>query len=162
RPEGPADRRPAHAYERRGRPWRAQDPGREEEVGVEDLMAQEKTAETAKKAPEAQPGAKKPAEAQAGDREAAGAEPKAPRRRREKRVVPRGAAHVKASLNNTIVSLTDPAGNLIAWSASGAAGRKGSRKSTPYAAQVAAENEARKALDLGLKVVGVFGRGPGA
>jgi len=113
-------------------------------------MAQEKkTPETAKKAPEAQPGAKKPAEAQAGGeqggREAAGAEPKAaPRRRREKRVVPRGAAHVKASFNNTIVSLTDPAGNVIAWSSSGAAGWKGSRKSTPYAAQVAAENAARK------------------
>ena len=126
-------------------------------------MAQEKkTPETAKKAPEAQPGAKKPAEAQAGDREAAGAEPKAPRRRREKRVVPRGAAHVKASFNNTIVSLTDPAGNVIAWSSSGAAGWKGSRKSTPYAAQVAAENAARKALDLGLKSVEVFVRGPGA
>ena len=131
-------------------------------------MAQEKkTAETAKKAPEAQPGAKKPAEAQAGGeqggREAAGAEPKAaPRRRREKRVVPRGAAHVKASFNNTIVSLTDPAGNVIAWSSSGAAGWKGSRKSTPYAAQVAAENAARKALDLGLKSVEVFVRGPGA
>ncbi|TME95401.1 MAG: 30S ribosomal protein S11 [Chloroflexi bacterium] len=131
-------------------------------------MAQEKkTPETAKKAPEAQPGAKKPAEAQAGGeqggREAAGAEPKAaPRRRREKRVVPRGAAHVKASFNNTIVSLTDPAGNVIAWSSSGAAGWKGSRKSTPYAAQVAAENAARKALDLGLKSVEVFVRGPGA
>jgi len=131
-------------------------------------VAQEKkTPETAKKAPEAQPGAKKPAEAQAGGeqggREAAGAEPKAaPRRRREKRVVPRGAAHVKASFNNTIVSLTDPAGNVIAWSSSGAAGWKGSRKSTPYAAQVAAENAARKALDLGLKSVEVFVRGPGA
>ncbi len=92
---------------------------------------------------------------------AATAEPK-PRRRREKRVVPRGAAHVKASFNNTIVSLTDPAGNVIAWSSAGAAGWKGSRKSTPYAAQVAAETAARKALDLGLKVVDVFVRGPGA
>lgn len=89
------------------------------------------------------------------------AEPK-PRRRREKRVVPRGAAHVKASFNNTIISLTDPAGNVIAWSSAGAAGWKGSRKSTPYAAQVAAETAARKALDLGLKVVEVFVRGPGA
>jgi small subunit ribosomal protein S11 len=85
-----------------------------------------------------------------------------PRRRREKRVVPRGAAHVKASFNNTIISLTDPAGNVIAWSSSGASGWKGSRKSTPYAAQVAAENAARKALDLGLKTVEVFVRGPGA
>ncbi len=87
---------------------------------------------------------------------AATAEPK-PRRRRA-----RGAAHVKASFNNTIVSLTDPAGNVIAWSSAGAAGWKGSRKSTPYAAQVAAETAARKALDLGLKVVEVFVRGPGA
>jgi small subunit ribosomal protein S11 len=93
--------------------------------------------------------------------EAVAAEPK-PRRRREKRVVPRGAAHVKASFNNTIISLTDPAGNVIAWSSAGAAGWKGSRKSTPYAAQVAAETAARKALDLGLKVVEVFVRGPGA
>ena len=98
--------------------------------------------------------------------EAAGApeaEPKAaPRRRREKRVVPRGAAHIKASFNNTIISLSDPAGNVIAWSSAGASGWKGSRKSTPYAAQVAAENAARKALDLGLKTVEVFVRGPGA
>ena len=86
----------------------------------------------------------------------------APRRRREKRVVPRGAAHVKASFNNTIISLSDPAGNVIAWSSAGASGWKGSRKSTPYAAQVAAENAARKALDLGLKTVEVFVRGPGA
>ena len=86
----------------------------------------------------------------------------APRRKREKRTVPRGAAHIKASFNNTIVSLTDPAGNVIAWSSAGAAGWKGSRKSTPYAAQVAAETAARKALDLGLKVVEVFVRGPGA
>src|SRR5213595_398923 len=91
----------------------------------------------------------------------AAAEPK-PRRRRDKRVVRRGAAHVKASFNNTSVSLTDPAGNVIAWSSAGAAGWKGSRKSTPYAAQVAAETAARKALDLGLKVVEVFVRGPGA
>src|SRR5947208_1156077 len=91
------------------------------------------------------------------------AEPKAaPRRRREKRVVPRGAAHVKASFNNTIISLSDPTGNVIAWSSAGAAGWKGSRKSTPYAAQVAAENAVRKALDLGLKTVEVFVRGPGA
>jgi small subunit ribosomal protein S11 len=103
-------------------------------------------------------GAEKP------EAEAAGAaeQKAAPRRRREKRVVPRGAAHVKASFNNTMVSLTDPAGNVIAWSSAGAAGWKGSRKSTPYAAQVAAESAARKALDLGLKTVEVFVRGPGA
>ncbi len=86
----------------------------------------------------------------------------APRRKREKRVVPRGAAHVRASFNNTIVSLTDPAGNVLAWSSAGASGWKGSRKSTPYAAQITAENAAKKAIEQGLKVVEVFVRGPGA
>src|SRR3989442_8014694 len=122
-------------------------------------MAQERKQE---KQERPEKGADKADKAERPEAEAAGtAEPK-PRRRREKRVVPRGAAHVKASFNNTIVSLTDPAGNVIAWSSAGAAGWKGSRKSTPYAAQVAAETAARKALDLGLKVVEVFVRGPGA
>lgn len=91
-----------------------------------------------------------------------GAPKPAPRRKREKRVVPRGTVHIKASFNNTIVSLTDPAGNVLAWSSAGASGWKGSRKSTPYAAQVTAENAARKAMDQGLKTVEVFVRGPGA
>lgn len=90
-----------------------------------------------------------------------GAKP-APRRKREKRTVPRGAAHIKASFNNTIVSLTDPQGNVIAWASAGASGWKGSRKSTPYAAQVTAENAARKAMDQGLRTIEVFVRGPGA
>src|SRR5438094_5776184 len=118
-------------------------------------MAQERKQEKPERPEKGADKAEKP------ETEAAAAEAK-PRRRREKRVVPRGAAHVKASFNNTIVSLTDPAGNVIAWSSAGAAGWKGSRKSTPYAAQVAAETAARKALDLGLKVVEVFVRGPGA
>jgi len=100
----------------------------------------------------------KPAEAA---KPAEGAKP-APRRKREKRTVPRGAAHIKASFNNTIVSLTDPQGNVIAWASAGASGWKGSRKSTPYAAQVTAENAARKAMDQGLRTVEVFVRGPGA
>jgi small subunit ribosomal protein S11 len=123
-------------------------------------MAQERKSERPERpekgAERPEKGADKPEAETAGTAEAK------PRRRREKRVVPRGAAHVKASFNNTIVSLTDPAGNVIAWSSAGAAGWKGSRKSTPYAAQVAAETAARKALDLGLKVVEVFVRGPGA
>jgi small subunit ribosomal protein S11 len=94
--------------------------------------------------------------------EQAAAEKAAPRKKRERRVVPRGAAHIKASFNNTIVSISDPVGNIIAWSSAGASGWKGSRKSTPYAAQVAAENAARKAIDTGMKVVEVFVRGPGA
>ena len=108
-------------------------------------MSQQPPAPTASEAPDAT-GAPKPA----------------PRRKREKRVVPRGTAHIKASFNNTIVSLTDPAGNVLAWSSAGASGWKGSRKSTPYAAQVTAENAARKAMDQGLKTVEVFVRGPGA
>jgi small subunit ribosomal protein S11 len=90
------------------------------------------------------------------------AEKAAPRKKRERRVVPRGAAHIKASFNNTIISISDPVGNVIAWSSAGASGWKGSRKSTPYAAQVAAENAARKAMDTGMKTVEVFVRGPGA
>jgi small subunit ribosomal protein S11 len=78
----------------------------------------------------------------AQDKPAEGTRP-APRRKREKRTVPRGAAHIKASFNNTIVSLTDPQGNVIAWASAGASGWKGSRKSTPYAAQVTAEHAAR-------------------
>src|SRR5881628_1835218 len=98
----------------------------------------------------------------APDAEGAAAEKVAPRKKRERRVVPRGAAHIKASFNNTIISISDPVGNIIAWSSAGASGWKGSRKSTPYAAQVAAENAARKAVDTGMKTVKVFVRGPGA
>ena len=94
--------------------------------------------------------------------QAAAAAKAAPRKKRERRVVPRGAAHIKASFNNTIISISDPVGNVIAWSSAGASGWKGSRKSTPYAAQVAAENAARKAIDTGMKTVEVFVRGPGA
>jgi small subunit ribosomal protein S11 len=84
------------------------------------------------------------------------------RRRRERRSVPRGAAHIKASFNNTVVTMTDAVGNVVAWASAGASGWKGSRKSTPYAAQVTAENAARKALDLGMKTIEVYVKGPGA
>jgi small subunit ribosomal protein S11 len=94
--------------------------------------------------------------------EQAQAPEKAPRRRRERRSVPRGAAHIKASFNNTVVTMTDATGNVIAWASAGASGWKGSRKSTPYAAQVTAENAARKALDLGMKTIEVYVKGPGA
>ena len=122
-------------------------------------MAQERKQE---KQERPEKGADKADKAVKPEAEAAAAAEAKPRRRREKRVVPRGAAHVKASFNNTIVSLTDPAGNVIAWSSAGAAGWKGSRKSTPYAAQVTAENAARKAMDQGLRTIEVFVRGPGA
>src|SRR5204862_582823 len=81
-------------------------------------------------------------------------------RRRDRKNIPRGRAYVQATFNNTIVTLTDPAGNVIAWSSAGANGFKGSRKSTPYAAQVTAENAARRAMEHGLRQVDVFVRGP--
>ncbi|MBM7841449.1 30S ribosomal protein S11 [Herpetosiphon giganteus] len=83
-------------------------------------------------------------------------------RRRERKNVPRGQAHVQATFNNTIVTITDPAGNVVCWSSAGASGFKGSRKSTPYAAQVTAEQAARKAMDNGMRVVEVYVKGPGA
>jgi len=86
----------------------------------------------------------------------------APRRKREKRTIPHGQAHIKASFNNTIVSISDPQGNVVAWATAGASGWKGSRKSTPYAAQVTAENAAKKAIEAGMRSVEVFVKGPGA
>lgn len=83
-------------------------------------------------------------------------------RRRERKVVPRGQAYVQSSFNNTIVTLTDPQGNVLSWGSAGAAGFKGSRKSTPYAAQITAEGAARRAMDQGLRQVEVFVKGPGA
>lgn len=83
-------------------------------------------------------------------------------RRRERKNIPRGRAYIQATFNNTIVTLTDPMGNVIAWSSAGANGFKGSRKSTPYAAQVAAEAAARKGMEHGLRQVDVFVKGPGA
>jgi small subunit ribosomal protein S11 len=83
-------------------------------------------------------------------------------RKKDRRVPTNGVAHVRASFNNTIVTITDTDGNVISWSSSGKAGFKGSRKSTPFAAQVAAEGAAREALGLGLKRVEVWVKGPGA
>ncbi len=83
-------------------------------------------------------------------------------RRRERKQIPRGHAYVQSTFNNTIVTITDPNGNVIAWGAAGAAGFKGSRKSTPYAAGVAADSAARKAMEHGLREVEVFVKGPGS
>jgi small subunit ribosomal protein S11 len=83
-------------------------------------------------------------------------------RRRERKSVPRGQAHIQATFNNTIVTLTDPNGNVISWGSAGAQGFKGSRKSTPYAAQVAAESAARKAMEHGMKQIEVYVKGPGS
>lgn len=76
--------------------------------------------------------------------------------------VARGIAHITASFNNTIVTISDPQGNAICWSSSGAAGFKGSKKSTPFAAQVASEQAAKKALEFGMKEVEVYIKGPGS
>jgi small subunit ribosomal protein S11 len=83
-------------------------------------------------------------------------------RRKERKEVRVGTAHIQATFNNTIVTLTDKSGNVVAWASAGSVGFKGSRKSTPFAAQTAAENAARKAMDLGLKQVEVCVKGPGA
>lgn len=83
-------------------------------------------------------------------------------RRRERKSVPVGRAYIQATFNNTIVTLTDPQGNVISWASSGTAGFKGSRKGTPYAAQMAAREAARKAMENGLRQVDVFVRGPGS
>ena len=83
-------------------------------------------------------------------------------RRRDRKSIPRGRAYVQSTFNNPIVTLTDPAGNVISWSSAGSNGFKGSRKSTPYAAQVTAEQAARKAMEHGLRQVDVFVKGPGA
>ena len=86
-----------------------------------------------------------------------------PRRgpRREKRNIPRGQAHIQATFNNTIITLTDPQGNTVAWASAGTAGFKGSRKSTPYAAQLAAQQAARSAQDNGMRELDIFVKGPG-
>jgi small subunit ribosomal protein S11 len=82
--------------------------------------------------------------------------------RKVKKNVLNGFVHVTASFNNTLVTITDVSGNTLAWSSSGVRGFKGSRKSTPFAAQLAAEDAARKAMEHGLKNVNVYVRGPGA
>ena len=83
-------------------------------------------------------------------------------RRRERKSVPRGRAYIQSTFNNTIVTMTDPGGNVISWSSSGSAGFKGSRKSTPYAAGMAAETAARKAMEHGMRQIDVFVKGPGS
>ena len=83
-------------------------------------------------------------------------------RKRERKNISSGVVHVNSSFNNTMITITDAQGNAISWSSAGAMGFKGSRKSTPYAAQVASEDAAKKAMDHGLKTVEVNVRGPGS
>ncbi len=91
------------------------------------------------------------------------AESSAPRlRRRERKNISSGVAHVNASFNNTMITITDAQGNAISWSSAGAQGFRGSRKSTPFAAQIAAENAGKKAMEHGMRTLQVEVRGPGS
>ena len=83
-------------------------------------------------------------------------------KRRERKSIPKGRAYIQSTFNNTIINLTDPSGNTIAWGSSGTAGFKGSRKGTPYAAQLAAEQAARRGMEHGLRQVEVYVKGPGS
>ena len=83
-------------------------------------------------------------------------------RRRERKSIPIGKAYIQSTFNNTIITLTDPEGNVITWGSSGTAGFKGSRKGTPYAAQLAARDAARKAMEHGLRQIEVYVKGPGS
>ncbi|MDD2457211.1 MAG: 30S ribosomal protein S11 [Eubacteriales bacterium] len=83
-------------------------------------------------------------------------------KKRERKNIDRGSAHIHSSFNNTIVTITDPNGNAISWASAGGMGMKGSRKGTPFAAQMAAESAAKTAVDHGMRTVEVFVKGPGA
>jgi len=83
-------------------------------------------------------------------------------RKRERKSIPVGRAYIQSTFNNTMVTLTDPQGNVIAWGSSGTAGFKGSRKGTPYAAQLAAHDAARRAMEHGLRQIEVYVKGPGS
>jgi small subunit ribosomal protein S11 len=121
----------------------------------------EETKET-KAAPQKAAGGGTPPAAAAGTTAASGAAAApAPRRRRTRRAVPEGVAHVHATFNNTIVTITDPLGLVVAWSSAGSVGFKGSRKGTPFAAQMAAEAAARKCSEYGMRSVIVHVKGPG-
>ena len=87
---------------------------------------------------------------------------KATRKRRERKNIERGAAHIRSSFNNTMVTITDLNGNAISWASAGGLGFRGSRKSTPFAAQMAAETAAKAAMEHGLKTVEVYVKGPGS
>lgn len=124
-----------------------------------------------KSAPDREPGAQdkaegggKPAAASGTARapaSATAAAPAAPRRKRSRRSVPEGVAHIHATFNNTIVTITDPQGLVVSWASAGSVGFKGSRKGTPFAAQMAAEAASRKVGDVGMRSVVVYVKGPG-
>ena len=84
------------------------------------------------------------------------------KKRKERKNIPVGVANIKATFNNTLVTITDPMGNVVSWSSAGVQGFKGSRKGTPFAAQLAASDAAKKAMEHGMRNVDVFVKGPGA
>ena len=84
------------------------------------------------------------------------------RKKKEKKHIPNGVAHIQATFNNTMITISDDNGNVLAWSSSGSKGFKGSRKSTPFAAQIAAEEAAKKAQEHGVKSIEVYVKGPGS
>lgn len=84
------------------------------------------------------------------------------KKKKERKNIPIGVAHIKATFNNTLVTITDPLGNVVSWSSSGVQGFKGSRKGTPFAAQLAAQDAAKKAMEHGMRNVDVYVKGPGA
>lgn len=84
------------------------------------------------------------------------------RKKKEKKNIPNGVAHIQATFNNTIITITDPVGNVVAWSSAGSKGFKGSRKSTPFAAQIAGEDCAKKAQEHGMRALEVYVKGPGS
>ena len=84
------------------------------------------------------------------------------RKKRERKNIPTGVVHIQSTFNNTVITITDPNGNTISWASAGVAGFKGSRKSTPFAAQLAAEDAAKKAMDNGMRTVEILVKGPGA
>ena len=103
----------------------------------------------------------KPTATAAGSAAPGGKRPRRAGPRREKRLVPQGQVHIQSTFNNTIITVTDPQGNTLLWASTGTAGFKGSRKSTPYAAQMAATAAAKQALDMGMREADVFLKGPG-
>jgi small subunit ribosomal protein S11 len=116
--------------------------------------------------PEAKPEAKPEGKSAGGEAaeavSGAAAPEKVPRKRKVKKLVSEGIAHIHSTFNNTIVTITDPQGATLSWASAGTVGFKGSRKGTPFAAQLAAESAARKAQEYGMRTVHVYVKGPGA
>ena len=124
-----------------------------------------KPEETEETQPESAP-ERKPAPEKAGDKAAAAGATapteKVPKKKKSRRLVNEGIVHIHSTFNNTIVTITDPQGGTVSWASAGTVGFKGSRKGTPFAAQLAAESAARKAQEFGMRVVQVYVKGPGA